>query len=185
MHRKELTEKLNQLFEHFRSELATVRTSRANAALIEDIKVEAYEGTPPLMIRELATINTPEPNLLVVSPWDLSLIPKIETALRKSPSLGFNPIVFDNLIRVPMPMLTEERRIELSKFVRVKLEEVRETARVIRQDAMRALDEMEENGILSEDDRFRGRAEVEIEIKEINARLAKVSEEKEAEILRI
>lgn len=179
----DLQQKLKATLEHLREQLAVIRTGRANSSLVEKIRVEAYEGAASLTVKELATITSPEPNLIVIAPWDLSIIPKIESALRQAPGLGVSPVVFDNLIRVPLPPLSEERRREMVKLLKTKLEEARQAVRNIRQDAMRSIDEMEENGVISEDERFRRREEVEKAVREANFALRKMGEEKERELL--
>lgn len=180
----ELKEKIDQRISHLKSELSTIRIGRANASLVEEIKVDAYDGSPSLSIKELATIGVPEPTTITVRPWDLSIIPKIEKAIRAAPG-GLNPVTFDDTIRITLPPLSQERRLELSKIVKTKVEEARVEIRQIRQDEMQALNEMEENGVISQDERFRTREEVEKIVKEKTAEAEQVGRDKEEELLRI
>lgn len=180
----ELKEKVESRISHLKTELATVRTGRANASLVEDIRVEAYEGTPPLAVKELATIGVPEPTTLTIRPWDLSIIPKIEKAIRNAPG-GLNPVTFDDTIRLVLPPLSQERRLELIKIVKTKSEEAKVEIRQIRQDEMQSINEMEENGVMSEDERFRTKEEVEKIIKEKTLEVEQIAKEKEEELLRV
>ena len=100
----ELKEKIESRISHLKSELSTIRTGRANASLVEDIVVAAYEGSPSLSIKELATIGVPEPTTITIRPWDLSITPKIEKAIREVPG-GLNPVTFDDTIRLVLPPL--------------------------------------------------------------------------------
>lgn len=179
-----LKEKMGGCVSRLKEEISGIRTGRATSSLVENIKVEAYEGSPPLAVRELATISVSEPTNITISPWDLSLIPKIERAVRSSPG-GLNPVVFDDLIRVPVPPLSGQRRQELTKVVRKRCEETKVEIRQIRQDEMKSIDEMEQNGIISEDEKFRLRDEVENIVKQKTAEIEKIAGEKEAELLKI
>jgi ribosome recycling factor len=180
----DLKEKLESRVAHLKSELSTIRTGRANPSLVEDIKVDAYEGTPPLAVRELATIGAPEPTTITIRPWDLSLIPKIEKAIRNAPG-GLSPVTFDDTIRLVLPSLSQERRNELAKIVKSKAEEAKVEIRQVRQDEMQALAEMEENGVISQDEKFRTREEVEKIVKEKTAEVEQTAKEKEDELLKI
>jgi len=180
----ELKEKIDQRIFHFKSQLAPIRTGRAFPSLVEEIKVEAYEGALPLTIKELATIGVPEPTTITIKPWDLSLIPKIEKALRATPG-GLNPSVYDDTIRLALPPLSEERRQELVKVIKVKVEETKVEVRQIRQDEMRSVDEMEKNGVISQDERFRLREEVEKLIKEKSLEVENLGKDKEQDLLRL
>lgn len=180
----ELREKIDQRFSHLKNELTLIRTGRATTALVENIKVDAYEGASALTIKELATISLPDAATITVHPWDLHLLPKIEEAIRKSPG-GLSPVVFDDLIRINLPPLSAERRQEFVKVVKTKVEECKVEIRQIRQDEMKAIDEMEQNGVLSEDERFRQREEVEKIVKEKTHEVEALGLSKEAELLKV
>lgn len=180
----ELKEKIDSRINHLKSELATIRTGHATLSLVEDIKVNAYEGSAPLTVKELATIGVPEPAMITIRPWDLSIIPKIEQAVRNAPG-GLSPVTFDDTIRISLPPLSRERREEYVKVVKGKVEETKVEIRQVRQDEMRTLDEMEQNGIISEDERFRTREEVEKIVKDNTARVEQIGKEKEEELLKL
>ena len=113
-----------------------------------------------------------------------TIIPKIEKALRATPG-GLNPSVYDDTIRLALPPLSEERRQELVKVIKVKVEETKVEVRQIRQDEMRSVDEMEKNGVISQDERFRLREEVEKLIKEKSLEVENLGKDKEQDLLRL
>src|SRR5918911_2649526 len=126
--------RMQKSVEHARTEFNTVRTGRASAALLDRIQIDYYGQKTPL--KQLATINAPEPRLLTVQPFDPSSLGSIERALQES-DLGLTPSNDGKLIRLPIPQLTEERRKELVKGVRHLAEEGRVAVRNVRRDAMR------------------------------------------------
>jgi ribosome recycling factor len=180
----QLAEKADRQINILREDLATIRSGRASASLVENIKVEAYEGAPSLQLKELATISVPESTVIAVKPWDLTLIPKIEKAIRSAPG-GLNPSVFDDFLRINLPPQSSERRLELSKVAKTKAEAAKIELRQLRQDEMKSIDEMEENGVISEDDRFRTREEVEGLIRGKTIEIDAIVRAKEKELLSI
>jgi len=184
MKTKEFTEHLQKVVDHFKEDLQQVRTGRATSSLVEKVKVEAYPGSV-LTVEEVASINVPDASTILITPWDKSTIPAIDKALRQVPGASFNPIVERDALLLPIPPLSEERRRDLVKLVKSKLEESRVAIRNIRQDEMKSLDEMEENGKISREDRFRIREEVEAEVKKFNEVLEAVASKKEAELLKV
>lgn len=134
--------------EHLQRELNTIRTGRANPSLVEEVMVEAY-GTPTPLI-QLATINAPEPRMIVIQPWDPSVIRDIEKALSQT-SLGITPVVDGKSIRLPFPSMTEERRLALTKTVHEKGEEAKVSLRSSREDIVKHLRTAERDGSMSED----------------------------------
>lgn len=138
----------DKALEHLHNELSTIRTGRANPALIENLMIEAYGTLTPL--QQLAAISAPEPRLLVVQPWDPGVIKDIERSIGAS-SLGISPVVDGKLIRLPFPPMTEERRQSLVKLVNEKGEETRVRVRGIREGLMKQLKAAEKEGTLSED----------------------------------
>lgn len=163
-------------------EFATVRTGRASGAIFEKVQVDYY-GTPtPLM--QIAGIGSPEPQLLVITPYDRSAIKEIEKAILAS-DLGLNPSNDGTVIRVPFPPLTEERRKELVKLCRHYAEEARVGVRNIRRDANERLKRSEKDGEISQDDLHRAEAEIQ---KLTDARIHDIDEalkRKEAEIMEV
>lgn len=134
--------------DHLERELAAIRTGRANPALVEEISIEAYGVATPLV--QLAAISAPEPRMIVVQPWDPSVIKDIEKGLTQS-SLGITPVVDGKTIRLPFPAMTEERRTQMVKLVNEKAEETRVRIRGIREHLMKDLKQAQKDGSLSED----------------------------------
>ena len=135
------------------TELAGVRTGKATTALLDNLKVEAYGQKTPL--NQLASISVPDPKSLVIQPWDKSITGDVVKAIQTS-ELGFNPQVDGNIIRVPVPPLSEERRTELVKFCKKIAEEGKVAIRNIRRDANEALKTAEKEKQLSRDDQRKG-----------------------------
>src|SRR3954468_23785297 len=138
--------------EHARAEFATVRTGRASASLLDRIEVDYYGTQTPL--RQLSTINVPEPRMLTVQPFDPSSIKAIEKALMES-DLGLTPSNDGKLIRLPIPQLTEERRKDLVKAVPQRAEDGRVAVRNVRRDVMHHLKELVHNGQVQADEEHR------------------------------
>jgi len=148
--------RMKKTVEHVRDDFASVRTGRASASLLNRIVVEYYGSPTPL--NQIASIAVPEPTLLVVSPYDKSSIEDIEKAIHQS-DLGLNPVNDGNVIRLPIPKLTEERRKELTRVVRAKAEEGRVAIRHVRRDAIEELRAFEKDGDITKDDLHRGQEE--------------------------
>ena len=145
-------EKMNKAVEHAKTELAGVRTGRANPALLEQVKVDAYGSS--MVLRDIASINSPEPRLLLVQPWDKANTDAIIKSIRESVQ-GLNPVEEGNVIRVAIPQLTEERRRELIKLVHEKAETSKVAIRSARREAMETLEKNERSGKISKDDKHR------------------------------
>ena len=135
-----------------RSELATIRTGRANPAIIEHVSIEYYGAPTPLL--QLATITSPDPRQLVVQPWDRSALGSIEKAIRQS-DLGFNPTNDGSVIRILIPQLTEERRRDLVKLVHKRVEEAKVAIRNVRRDSNERLRSLRREKEISEDEEKR------------------------------
>jgi ribosome recycling factor len=178
----ELKSKLEKSVEYLQVELAKVRTGRASPAMVEEIKVNAYEAM--MAIRELGSISVPDAQSLVISPWDKGLSDQIAKAIRES-DLNLNPMVDGDLIRVPIPDLTEERRKEMTKLVTSKVEEVKNSIRNIRQEAMKDIDKQFDDKDISEDEKFDTKEEVEKIVKEHNDNSEKLGEDKKKDLLSI
>ncbi len=147
-----IEEKMRKSVEALEMELATIRTGRATPALIEHIKVE-YVGVPT-SLNQIAGISAPEARLLVIQPWDSESIHSIEKAILKS-ELGLNPTSDGNVIRITIPSLNEERRQELIKVVRRKVEERKIAIRNLRREALDELKKLEKNKEISQDEHKR------------------------------
>ena len=145
----EYKSKMENTLKIFHEELNRLRTGRATPSLLEPVFVEAYNSK--MKISELATVNAPEPKLLTVQVWDKSMVQNIEKSIRES-ELGLNPSSDGQLIRVPLPNLTEERRLELTKVASKFSEDSKISIRNIRRDAMDKIKEEEKNNLISEDE---------------------------------
>lgn len=160
-------------------DLGTVRTGRASPALVEKLLVEYY-GTPT-QLQQLANIAAPEPQLLTIRPFDPTSVAAIEKAIRAS-DLGLNPSSDGKLIRLAIPALTEERRSELTKVVHKRLEEAKVAVRNVRRDVQDDLREFEKEKVISEDDLFRGREDLEKLTTRIIEQIDSIGQHKEKEI---
>jgi ribosome recycling factor len=145
-------EKMHKTAEGLKKELATLRTGRATPALVEHIKVD-YAGVP-MPLNQLAGISAPEARLLVIQPWDKTCLRNIEKAILTS-DLGLTPLNDGNIIRINIPPLSEERRQELTKVVRKRVEERRVAIRNLRHEAMNELKELEKKKEISQDEEKR------------------------------
>jgi ribosome recycling factor len=166
----------------FKKELSHVRTGRANTALLDGIMVEYYGAKTPL--NQVATLSVPEPTLLVIQPYDKTVVAAIEKAIKAS-DLGLNPQNDGKLIRVPIPPLTEERRRDLVKHTRKLAEDYRVSVRSHRRDALELLKELEKDREITEDDRRHAAEKVESVTKEAVERLEKTLKAKEDVIMAV
>lgn len=175
-------ERMKKAIEHLRKDLASLRAGRANPALLERIMVDYYGQLTP--INQLANITVPEARLLVIQPWDKTIITAIEKAIMKS-DLGINPSNDGNVIRLAIPQLTEERRKELVRVLRKRAEDARVAVRNIRRDANELLKNSEKEKLISEDDNKKGMDDIQKEtdrhIKEIDS----ILQGKEKEIMEV
>jgi ribosome recycling factor len=179
---RDAEQKMAKSVEHFANELSTIRTGRANPALIDKIMVPYY-GTPT-PLNQLAQISAPEPRLLVVQVYDKSQMAAVEKALRTGEA-GLNPSSDGNVIRVPIPPLTEERRREFVKLVRQRAEDARVAIRNTRRDEIHRVDQMQKAGDVTEDDSKRAHARLqkitETQIEKVDA----LAGRKETEVMEI
>ena len=166
----------------FRKELSHVRTGRASTALLEGMTVEYYGARTPL--NQLATLSAPEASLLVIQPYDKSVIGAIEKAIQSS-DLGLNPLNDGKLIRIPIPPLTEERRRDLVKHIRKLAEDYRVSVRSHRRDSLELLKTLEKDKDITEDDRRHAAEKIEALTKEYVERVEKVLNTKEDEIMAV
>ncbi len=172
-------DKTIQVFEH---ELMKLRTGRANPAMVEDVKVEYYGTHTPL--KHLARIIAPEPDLLVIQPFDKSQVHAIEKAIQAA-NLGFNPIVEGDLVRIKIPRLTEERRKELSKIIHEKAEAAKIALRNIRRDVKEKLEREKKDGTISEDDHDRLIKELDKVTHEYTVKVDQTAQAKEKQLLSV
>ncbi|MFP6773234.1 MAG: ribosome recycling factor [Alphaproteobacteria bacterium] len=145
----DLERRMKGAIEALRHEFAGLRTGRASIGLLEPVMVDVYGAQMPL--NQVGTIGVPEPRLLTVQVWDKSVVASVDKAIRAS-GLGLNPAADGQLIRIPIPELTEERRIEMVKIAHKYAEQARIAVRNVRRDGMENLKKMEKDGKMSEDD---------------------------------
>jgi len=174
--------RMGKSVEHARGEFNTVRTGRASASLLDRIEVDYY-GTPT-PLKQLATINVPEPRMLTIAPYDASSIRSVEKAIQES-DLGLTPSNDGKVIRLPIPQLTEERRKELVKVVRQMAEEGRVAVRNVRRDAIKHLEELVKNGDVGDDDERAAEGRVQKLTDDHTTRIDDLLKRKEAEIMEV
>ena len=179
---KSLREEMGETVEAMRRELSRTRTGRASAALLDGVTVEYYGAVTPL--NQLASVNVPEPRLLVVQPFDRSVISDIERGILQA-DLGLMPSNDGKLIRVPIPELTEERRRELVKQIRKVAEDFRVSIRNHRRDANEMLKELQKDKEITEDDLHRAQDKTQELTKEFTEKLDNVLKAKEEDIMEV
>ncbi len=173
---------LEKTIEHLQIELGRLRTGRATPSLVEDLKVDYYGTKTPL--KQIATINTPEPRTIMIQPWDRGALAIIEGAIRES-DLGFNPNNDGVVIRINVPALTEERRKDLVKVLNQKAEDARIAVRMAREDALKEIQDMEKAGEISEDDKFKGKDKLQEVIDQYNKKIEEIRAKKEQDIMTV
>ena len=177
-----IEEKMQKTIEGLKRELATIRTGRATPGLIEHIKIEYAGVLVPL--NQVAGISAPEARLLIIQPWDKASIRSIEKAILTS-DLGLNPINDGNVIRINIPPLSEERRQELIKVVRRRVEERRVALRNLRREAMDAQKALEKNKDISQDEHKRALNQLQKLIDSFIAEAEKTGRDKETELIQV
>jgi ribosome recycling factor len=176
------TRRMDGSVEHTRTEFNTVRTGRASAALLDRITIDYYGTATPL--KQLATINVPEPRMLTVQPFDPSTIKAIEKAIQES-DLGLTPSNDGKMIRLPMPQPNEERRKELVKVVRKLAEEGKVAVRNVRRDCMHHLQDLVRNGDVGDDEERRAEDRVQKLTDDHTKSIDELLKHKEAEIMEV
>jgi ribosome recycling factor len=174
--------RMEKAVDDFRKELAGVRTGRANVSVLDHIRVD-YHGTP-MPINQLGTMSVPDSSMIAISPWDPGAVPLIDKAIRAS-DLGLNPTNDGKIVRVPMPALTEDRRKDLVKHIHKVLENHRTAIRNIRRDIKEAIEKLEKDKKISEDDKKRSLDELEKVTHSETKKIEDFSEVKERELLEI
>lgn len=173
--------KFGQAVERFGGELAKLRTGRASAAMLDGINVEAYGQMMPLI--QVASISTPEAQLLQITPFDPNNLQAIATAIRNDQSLGLNPTDDGRVVRVPIPPLTEERRKELAKQVGTKQEDALVSMRAARHDAQSHISRMKKDKEISEDEAHRLEKQIDEAMNAAKDKIEAAAKAKESEIL--
>ena len=172
--------RMEKAVEDFRKELSSVRTGRANVAILDHVRVD-YHGTP-MPLNQLGTLNVPDPASIVIAPWDPGAVSLIDKAIRTS-DLGLNPTNDGKVVRVPIPPLNEERRKELVKHLHKVLENHRTAVRNIRRDVKEAVEKLEKEKKISEDEKKRSLDELEKLTHSETKKIEDLSATKEKEVL--
>jgi len=178
----DLQRRMNGALEVLRKEYGGLRTGRASASLVEPIMVSAYDTEMPL--NQVATINVPEPRMISIQVWDKSQVKAVEKAIQNS-GLGLNPIIDGQNLRIPIPELNEERRVELAKIAGKYAEQAKVSVRNVRRDGMDKLKKMERAGNLSEDDAEIWSDEIQQMTDDVVKKIVETHEAKESEILQV
>ena len=179
---KELVSSIAKAHDVLKRDLAKLRAGRANANLLDGVRVDYYGTMTPLA--QMANIAVPEPRMLTVKPWDKSVMKAVEKALREN-DMGMNPMVDGDLIRIPLPPLTEERRKEFVKIARKYGEECRVTIRKARHEALDMLKEIDDGGDASTDDVDRAKKKAEEIVAEATKTVEAIIGTKEKDIMEV
>ncbi|HEY8392501.1 MAG TPA: ribosome recycling factor [Capillibacterium sp.] len=173
---------MQKVIEVAKKDFATIRTGRANPAILDRVTVECYGSMMPL--NQVANISAPEPRMIVVQPWDKSILASVERAILKA-DLGLNPTNDGNVIRLVIPQLTEERRRELVKLLKKDAEEKRVAIRNVRRDANDTIKKMEKDGTITEDESKKGIDDIQKLTDKYIAEIDKLAANKEQEIMEV
>lgn len=176
----EIKPELDKVINFLDRELQKIRTERASPSLFEDIQVDCFGKT--FSLKQLAAISIPQPREILIQPWDKSYIEEIVKSLEKSSGVGAAPIVDKNAIRVHLPPLSEEFRKDLIRFVSEKQEEVKKTIRRWRDEAWREIQEGFREGKIKEDNKFKGKDELQDLVDDYNKKIKEMGEKKKKEI---
>lgn len=176
--------RLQEAFELVRGDFATVRTGKASSSLVENIVIPVYGGSTRLKVMEVATIHVADPQTLVITPFDQSVISEIERGIADA-KVGLNPIIDGQIIRISLPPLTEERRREFVKMIHQKAEQGRIMVRHVRHEAMETLKKKGEGAGVSEDEVTRLEREIQKLTDEFIEKIDILRDEKEEELMKI
>ena len=172
--------KFIKALDHYQADIGTIRTSRASASILDEIEVEYYDAK--YKIKELASISVPEPRTLLIQPWDKGAFGPIQSAIQSS-QLNLNP-VSDNLgIRLIMPALTEERRLEFIKLLKQKTETARIAIRQIRGEIWDQVQAEEKAGTMRENEKFKAKDDLQKIVDEFNVKVEELENKKEQELM--
>jgi ribosome recycling factor len=173
---------MDQAVATFQASLASTRTGRASVHMLDQVKVDYYGTHTP--ISQLAQVSAPEPQLIVIAPWDPTILKEIEKSIQAA-DLGFNPQSDGKIIRVPVPPMTEDRRRDVCKHINKILEEQRTAVRNVRRDGNDALKKLAKDKKISEDEEKRALEEVQKMTDEEIRRMEEMSQRKEAEVMQV
>ena len=178
----EMCEKMEKSVDAFRGELSKVRTGRASLAILDGINVDAYGSGMPL--NQVGTLTIPESRMIAIQPWDPQMLPAIEKAILKS-DIGLNPVNDGKIIRLNIPMLTEERRKDLVKMVKKIAEDFRVAIRNARRDAIETLKKQKKDKEISEDDLFKYQDDAQAETDNYVKMIDEATASKEKEVMEV
>lgn len=178
----DLKRRMDQAVAGFQSNLASIRTGRASAHMLDQIRVDYY-GTP-MPVNQIAQVSAPEPQMILIAPWEPSMVKEIEKAIQAS-DLGFNPLSDGKVIRVPVPPMTEERRRDVVKHLNKVLEEHRTAVRNVRRDGNDALKKLAKDKKISEDEEKRSMEETQKMTDEEIRRMEEIARKKEIEVMQV
>ncbi len=178
----DLKRRMDQAVNTFQTSLASTRTGRASVHMLDGVKVDYYGTHTP--ISQLAQLSSPEPQLILISPYDPTILKEIEKTIQAS-DLGFNPISDGKVLRIPVPPMTEERRRDVCKQINKHLEEHRTAVRNVRRDGNEALKKLAKDKKISEDEEKRAMEEVQKMTDEEIRRMEELSRKKEAEVMQV
>lgn len=177
---KESSQRMQKTIDAFSSNLRKIRTGRATPDILDSIQIDYYGNETQL--KQLANISVEDSQTLAISPWEQKFIPEIEQAILKS-NLGLNPITSGSIVRIPLPHLTEERRIELTKQVRHEEELAKVSIRNIRRDSIQDLKEFLNEKMISEDDFHKGQVNIQTITDDKIKNIESLSEQKQKELM--
>jgi ribosome recycling factor len=175
-------QKFSEVADHLQKDLASIRAGRSNPKLVEDIEAMVYGQK--MQIKQLANITVADPTLLIIQPWDKNALPEIKKAVEQA-EIGINPISDGDTLRLPIPSLTEERRLEYVKIMKQKVEEARITLRQLRKEVMIGLDIMKKEKSITEDDYSAKEKQLQKGVDKWNEKLEEIAKDKESELLTV
>lgn len=175
-------EQFAKVIEHLHTELSSLRTGRANPALLATVMVESYGASVPL--QQIASVTVSDAKTLTIAPWDKSTIPSIEKGIMAA-NLGFTPGNDGQVIRITLPPMTEERRKDLVKLLGSIAEKARISIRQVREDVMKAVKRAEADGEIAKDDTTKAQKKIQDMVDEYNAQIKQLAEDKEKEIMTV
>lgn len=175
-------QKLDKVIDHAQQEISVLRTGKAKVSMLDPVKVNAYGSL--MRVNELASVSAPDPNMILVEPWDPNLMEDIEKAIHKA-DLNLNPVVDKNIIRITVPALTEERRRQMVKQLEQKVESAKIMMRNIRSDIKNEIDDLDGEAGVSEDDIHRDYQELDKIMDEYVVKLEELKKQKQSELMSI
>lgn len=179
---QEANERMQKSVNAFKSNLSKIRTGRASPDILDSISLDYYGTETPL--KQLSNISVEDSQTLSISPWEEKFIPEIEQAIVKA-NIGLNPVTTGNIIRIPLPLLTEERRVELTKQVKSEEEQAKVSVRNIRRDSMHDLKECLNEKMISEDDFHKGQSDIQTITDQMIQNIETLSGGKQKELMTI